>query len=90
MRPTIIVSIFLHQEMSLTHYVLPIRSHQFSLAAVGTTFTTPITDEPSKDLKKCKLSKKVVHYCTFDIKDKSLLEAIGYQLCKISGNCANI
>uniref|UniRef100_A0A2S2NLM2 DUF4806 domain-containing protein n=1 Tax=Schizaphis graminum TaxID=13262 RepID=A0A2S2NLM2_SCHGA len=52
----------------------------------STPFSTPIPDEPSKTLQKCKLAKKVVHSCTFDFKDKSLLEAIGHQLCKLSAD----
>ncbi|XP_060863908.1 uncharacterized protein LOC132940368 [Metopolophium dirhodum] len=49
-------------------------------------FSTPIPNEPTKTLKKCKLPKKVVHSCTFDFNQYSLLEAIGHQLCKLSAD----
>lgn len=57
-------------------------------SAIPSCSSTPLTNEPSNNLKKCKLAKKVLHSCTFiDFKDNTLLEAIGHQLCKLSGNC---
>ncbi|XP_029346545.1 uncharacterized protein LOC107882671 isoform X1 [Acyrthosiphon pisum] len=52
----------------------------------STPSSTPIPNEPSKTLNKCKLPKKVVHSCTFDFNGNSLLEAIGHQLCKLSAD----
>ncbi|KAF0755125.1 DUF4806 domain-containing protein [Aphis craccivora] len=62
-------------------------TNKLSVQSISSTpFSTPIPNKPSKTLQQCKLAKKVVHSCTFDFKDKSLLEVIGHQLCKLSAD----